>query len=154
MMRTRIHGLGFIGGRLASIRLPRGCVDFRLQPQVDQKSRNETLVLRESPLPLRAIPNCQMDGSPPPPPPVLPPSMAEPLAPLSSPSRIPGDELRPRGDSPRKSRLYCHQQSMERNVKRHRVSHGAPTCGGCRSSAAGPTVRRVRDGCQVRPKRK
>ncbi len=111
MMRTRIHGLGFIGGRLASIRLPRGCVDCRLQPQVDQKSRNETLVLRESPLPLRAIPNCQMDGSPPPPPPVLPPSMAEPLAPLSSPSR--GDELRPRGDSPRKSRLYCHQQSME-----------------------------------------
>ena len=47
-----------------------------------------------------------MPGSPPPPPPVLPPSSVDAPAPLSSP--LPGDALRPRGDRPRKSRLYCN----------------------------------------------
>ena len=94
-----------------------------------QKSKNETLVLLESPLPLRAIPNCQMDGSPPAPPLALPPSVAEPAPPLSSPSpRWPGD--RPRGDSPLKSKLYWiiqkraqkSKEMMKLNVGKHNLT--------------------------------
>ncbi|KAJ4435730.1 hypothetical protein ANN_18347, partial [Periplaneta americana] len=50
------------------------------------KSKKETRVRRASPLALRAIPNCQMDGSVPEPPPSFPPSPPAP-APLPSSSR-------------------------------------------------------------------
>ena len=80
-----------------------------------QKSKNETLVRLESPLPLRAIPNCQMDGSPPAPPLALPPSVAEPAPPLSSSPRWPGE--RPRGDSPRKSKLYWIKKKEKNSGK-------------------------------------
>ena len=61
---------------------------------------------RASPLALRAIPNCQMDGSVPEPPPSLPPSPPAP-APLPSSSLNGDPEAPPRDDRPRKSRLYC-----------------------------------------------
>ena len=103
-----------------------------------QKSRKETRVRRGSPLPLRAIPNCHMLGSdeavcaPPLPPPEDDPSTS------SAPSEPRyGEAEGPRGDRPRKSRLYCRDTAGARSA-----AGGAPERG-TRDGGVGGTAQRA-----------
>ncbi|KAG8318207.1 hypothetical protein J6590_010085 [Homalodisca vitripennis] len=85
--------------------------------ELAQKSRKDTRVRRASPLPLRAIPNCHMDGSEPAPPPSLPPSPPAPAPEPSSSRRLPPPE--PRVDRPRKSSTQTDGASRHSKCKHY-----------------------------------
>ena len=89
-----------------------------------QKSKKETRVRRGSPFPLRAIPNCHMLGSEeavwaPPPAPVddEPSTSSAPSEPRY------GEADGPRGERPRKSRLYCGHTAGGQSVAGGTVQH-------------------------------